>query len=521
MRLYVSIRRIAFAGLSPWVAVLSMLYIILHLVFSTTLGLHRDELLYFSLGQHPAAGYASVPPLTGLAAWLVSSTLGYSLLAVRVLPAILGGMMVLLGAMIAREMKGGHYAQVLASLSLMVTPYCLRCFYLFEPVCTDVVLWAVIFWLALKWINTHNDRWLLVPGLVLGLGMLNKYIILLLPAGMAFAFLFFPHTRVVFSRRALYLAILLALLVMLPNLIWQIVHAFPALTHLRALNDSQLVHVSRMSFLTDQLFLAAVAQVAVIPGILFLAFHPAMRPYRPLLITSLIVLLLLWLLRGKSYYTIGLFVLWIASGAVWWERILRRKWLRVVLPVTLVILTLPILPVGIPVFGKAKLAGFFSATRDRFGADAALRWESGRIHSLPQDYADMLGWEEMARATAHAWQQVPDKRRCMIYAENYGQAGAVMVHGKHYRLPEPVCFSESFFYWFPRKLDHEITSLIYINDEPGEDVAALFNTCQKIGQVSDTLAREYGTGVWLFTNPRSSFKNFWESRVPQVTDPFR
>jgi len=108
----------------------------------------------------------------------------------------------------------------------------------------------------------------------------------------------------------------------------------------------------------------------------------------------------------------------------------------------------------------------------------------------------------------------------MIYAENYGEAGAVMVLGKKYGLPEPACFSESFYYWFPRDPSTEITNLIYINDELGDDVRNLFTGCREIGKITNPFAREYGTGVWLCTRPHSSFNQFWRQRVPGVTNPF-
>ena len=90
--------------------------------------------------------------------------------------------------------------------------------------------------------------------------------------------------------------------------------------------------------------------------------------------------------------------------------------------------------------------------------------------------------------------------------------------GKKSGLPEPVCFSESFYYWFPRNPSREITELIYINGELGDDIHRLFADCRLIGQVQDTLAREYGTGVWLCKNPGSSFNEFWKHRIPQVTN---
>jgi hypothetical protein len=267
--------------------------------------------------------------------------------------------------------------------------------------------------------------------------------------------------------------------------------------------------------------MSAMAIILFIPGIIFLCFGKSMKPYRTVAVASIIVLLMLALLRGKSYYTIGLFPLWIAAGGAFWEKKLKRNFAKILLPALMLLITIPILPMGIPIYKAERLAEYFARVKDKYGFDAVLRCETGRIHSLPQDYADMLGWDELATITAKAYDHVPDKKSTIIYAENYGQAGAIMVIGKKYNLPEPVCFSESFFYWFPRNPEHEITNFIYINDELGEDVSQLFADCRLIGKIENPLAREFGTGVWLCTKPRSSFNEFWRQRVPQITNPFQ
>jgi hypothetical protein len=505
--------------LSLWVIIIAILNVTFHLVFYNTLGFHRDELLYFSLGQHLSAGYASVPPLTGFMAWLMIHTLGYSLFAARIIPMILSGMLILIGASITRELKGKNYAQIIVAIALTVTPFNLRGFSMFQPVCFDVFFWCLIFWLTLKWINTNADKYLLLLGLVAGLGLLNKYLIALEIFGLLVAFLFSSY-RTIFKRKSFYLAILIVIVVFFPNLIWQIKYHLPVLIHMRALHDSQLVHVNRFDFFTDQIFIGSMAVVLIIPGIIVMCFGKSMKIYRPMVFASLIVLIILVILRGKSYYTAGLFPLWIAAGGVYWEYKIKRAFTKFILPLLMLLITLPILPMGIPVFKAEKLAEYFAYAKNKFGFDMVLRWETGRIHSLPQDYADMIGWDELAAITSKAFEQVQDKSSTMIYAENYGQAGAVMVLGKKYNLPEPTCFSESFFYWFPRKLEHQITNLIYINSDLGDDVSALFADCREIGQIKNPFAREYGTGVWLCTRPRYSFNEFWIKRISHITNPF-
>ena len=186
----------------------------------------------------------------------------------------------------------------------------------------------------------------------------------------------------------------------------------------------------------------------------------------------------------------------------------------------MVLLTVPFIPMGIPVFQKENLARYFDFMKEKTGFDVVLRDEDGLYHALPQDYADMLGWDELAAVAGKAFNQIQDKSSCFLYCENYGQAGALTVLGKQYGLPQPVCFSESFYYWIPKMLPVEIQSAIYINDEMGDDIAEIFSDIRIIGGVTDPLAREYGTKVYLCTLPVKSFNHFWMERYPQIKSPF-
>ena len=505
--------------LSPWVIFIAIFNLALHLLFYNTLGFHRDELLYFSQGQHLSAGYASVPPFVGFMAWLMTNLMGYSLLACRILPIVFGGFMVMLVSAISKELKGKQYAQVIAAVAFVVSPFNLRTYILYMPVFFDCFFWTLVFYLVLRWINTKSNTCLVLLGLVAGLGMLNKYLIAVEFFAILLSFAFSPYRRI-FITKYFWFALLLALLVFLPNIIWQLKYSLPVITHMRALHDSQLVHVNRLAFFTDQLTSMSMGVLLAIPGIIFLSLSKTMKEYRPVAFASFLSLLIIFALRGKSYYTIGLFPFWIAAGSLFWENTLLRPISRILVPASCILMTIPILPMSMPVYNKDKLADYCAGVKRTNGFDSELRWESGRIHSLPQDYADMLGWEEIAEGAAKAYSMVSDKTSCMIYAENYGMAGAVTVLGKKYGLPEPACFSESFFYWFPRNPSTEIKTLIYINFELGGDVKDLFEDCRLVAQVGDSLSRSYGTGVWLCTNPHSSFNEFWKQRVPQIPNPF-
>jgi 4-amino-4-deoxy-L-arabinose transferase-like glycosyltransferase len=156
---------------------LAVIYVAIHLLVANNLEYHRDELLYFALGQHPAFGYASVPPLIGWIAWLMEHIAGYSVLAVRLFPAILGGLLVVLIARIAKELGGSFYARILASVGLFVSIFALRTFELFQPVHIDLFLWTLIIYLVLRYINSGNAKYLIYLGIAAGFAFLNKYLI--------------------------------------------------------------------------------------------------------------------------------------------------------------------------------------------------------------------------------------------------------------------------------------------------------------------------------------------------------
>src|SRR4030042_3456230 len=212
------------------------------------------------------------------------------------------------------------------------------------------------------------------------------------------------------------------------------------------------------------------SSVLTVAGIIFLFINKSVRQFRFLGIISILIIIILMLLQGKSYYTQGVFPLLIAAGAVSWERLLKKLWARILLIVMLIILTIPAIPFGIPFYKTDKLVRYFKNLEDKYGVTPGRRFEDGTIHSLPQDYADMLGWEELTAVTSQAWQMIESKEAAFIYGENYGQAGAITVIGKKNGLREAVCFSESFMFWVPYKFDPVIKSMVYINDEPGADV---------------------------------------------------
>lgn len=479
--------------------------VLVHLVFFGNLEYHRDELLYYSIGIHPQFGYASIPPLTGWIAFIFQSITGFSLFGVKLYPALLSGVFTYLSILISREIGGQKYAQILTGIAVILMPVSLRTFHLFQPVCTDLFLWTLIIYYSIRFVNTDKSKYLIYIGVAGGFAMLNKYLVFLLLFSFLIAILFSEH-RKIYSNKYFYFGLLCCTLIFSPNLIWQIINGMPVFGHMSELNEQQLVNVNRLDFILDQFLMTFSASILMLLGFVYLLKN---ENYRYLALTSFLVVLILFIVRGKSYYTIGVIPVLVASGAVGIERMMSSNFLRILLPLVMLVITIPFLPLGIPTFKQAGMVQYFQKLEDNFGLTLGRRFEDGTIHSLPQDYADQIGWEELTQLTANAYNSVKDKNKTLIYGENYGQAGAIAVIGKKYNLPEPASFSDSFIYWVPKKFKQEIESFIYINDEIGDDVKGVFQEIEIVGQISNPNAREYGTTVYLCTQPKSSFSEFW------------
>jgi hypothetical protein len=495
------------------IILMALFSVAIHLLVANNLEYNRDEMLYFSLGQHPAFGYASVPPLIGWLAWLIENTFGYSLFAVRLFPALLSGVMVILVAAIAGELGGNSYARILACIGFLIAGFTLRTFSEFMPVYIDVVFWTLIIYLVIRYVNTKSGKTLILLGFVAGFSLLNKYLI-----GMLFLCLLivipFSENRKIFRDKNFWYGIAGGFLVFLPNLIWQFVHHLPVISHMAELQRTQLEHVDKLSFLIDQFMMPSFASFLTISGIIYLISDKDSRKFRFMGVAIILVVVIIMFLRGKGYYTIGIFPFLIAAGSVSYEKWINRTWIRIAFPVILVLLTIPVIPLGLPVFKAQGLITYFKNVETNYGIVFGRKFEDGSIHSLPQDYADMIGWEELTQVTSKAYYQIADKKAALIYGENYGHASAINILGKKYGLPCPVSFEESFQYWVPKKFDPDITTMIYINHEqPGDDVKTLFRKITVIGGITNPNSREFGTTVYLCQDPVQSFNQFWAERL--------
>jgi hypothetical protein len=271
-----------------------------------------------------------------------------------------------------------------------------------------------------------------------------------------------------------------------------------------------------MNIVTDQFFIFFGSSILWFPGLLWLLFSAKSKEYRVFAYIYLAVLGIFILLRGKSYYAAGLYPFFFAAGAVFWERMLKRNYLKYLTLGIVLFLNWLLVPTGIPVYNTEGLVKYFDRVSKRTGNTVATRWEDGNAHPLPQDYADMLGWDELANVVIKACDTIVDKKQIMIYGENYGQSGSIDHYTYKLGYDHAVGFTDSYLLWAPDTISHNKKIFVYVNDELGADIKKLFAQIDSAGCITNKYARERGTSVYICRKPIGDFPKFWAWRVKQV-----
>ena len=497
-----------------WIGILMVVAFLLRMLSNQKYGFHRDEFLYISQGQHLDWGFWSNPPGPAFFSWLTQATLGDSLWAIRFFPALLGVLTIGLVCLMARDMGGKRYAQLLAGICVIISSSMPRAFLMYNPVPFDIFYWTLLAFLLLRYIKRGQNQYLWYLGLTAGLGFINKYSILFFALPAIIALLTTKH-RKVFQRRDFWIGVSLGMVIILPNIGWQWNNGFPVIGHMEELQQNQLTNVRPLDFIKDQLLFNASVLLVWLPGLWYLFASKKGTPYRLIGIIFIGIIALLLFLQGKSYYTLGAYPMMFAAGACMWEHwTTRRIWLRIVPLVVCPLIFFRLMPFSVPYLKLDKMIAFGQEAVE-MGLDGVVRWEDGEIHPLPQDYADMLGWEELGDLVKEALSQLNESESYLIYCENFGQVGAVNYYGKNEGI-KAVSFADAFAYWVPEELTPDVQTFIYVNDELGDDVANLFENINEVGRVNNPYARERGTRVYLCQHPRSSFPEFWALRVRQV-----
>lgn len=477
------------------VVALALGLLIFHCVFNNRYGYFRDEFNYMASGDHLAWGYVDQPPLLPFLVRISRAILGDSLRAIRFLPALAMSLTGVLAGLIAREFGGGRFALVLSAIAVIITPIYLANGSLVMTNSLEPLLWMGCVYFAILAL-TRNERYWLLFGIVAGLGLQEKYSIAFFGFAIVVGLLLTKERKVVLNKWLL-LGGVLAFLIFLPNLIWNMQNNWPFLELMRNIRaDGRDVELSPLEFFLQQvLLLNPVTGPIWIAGLLALLFAKRLARFRFLGWSYVVCFIIFVVLKGKNYYLAGIYPMLFASGAVVIERAFahgRRRWLRPAIIVLLLVGGAWLAPLVKPVLSVERFSSYlntlpFSLPRSEHSHESAF---------LPQHYADQFGWEELTAKTAEAWARLsPDERRdCGIFAQNYGQAGAIDFFGPRYGLPRALSGHQTYFLWGPR--GYSGNCMIVIDDDR-EDLEGLFEHIEFVGTSDHPYALEREIPVWL------------------------
>lgn len=454
-------------------------------------GFHRDELYFIAAGDRPDWGYVDQPPITPLLARISTTIFGETPMGLRVVATLIGAAMVVVVALVARELGSGRAGQVLAGAACALSSFVLVVSHILATTTLDMLLWALVGLFALKLFRTGDGRWWLAIGAAVGVGMANKWLILLLVLALGIALLV-TGPRSVLGTWWLAAGVGVALVITAPILVWQAAHDWPLLTVASGISEDDGGE-NRVLFVPMQLVYISPVLVPVwLAGIARLWRDPDLRWARSIALSYPILCVMMLVLGGKPYYSVALLILLTAAGAepaLRWLVTRARRTLAAVLAVVGVALNavagLPVLPVG------------------ALGPAIALNAEQG----------EQVGWRELTRTVAGVWDRVPagDRATAVILTSNYGQAGAIEEYRDEFGLPQPYSGHMSYADWGP-PADGMTGPIVLVGEIDLAATSDLFVGCERVTEHDNGMGvenEEQGTDVALCTGLARPWSRIW------------
>ena len=461
-------------------------------------GYFRDALYYLACSEHLAFGYVDLPPLFPFIAWFARHTLGTSLPALIFWPALSGAARIILIAAFARELGAKRFGIALAAV-LAATPAVWWVIdHQFAMNTFDPLFWTGCAYVILRMIKTQNVKLWLAFGAIAGLGLENKYSI----AIFAFALLvglFLTSQRKLLFTPWLFAGGTVALLIFLPNLVWNVQHHWPFLElmhNIRATGKD--IAYPPLAYLSQQIVMMNPFSFPFwFSGLLFYFFSGAGKQNRAFGWAFLITAAFFLLSHGKDYYSAPAYTILLAAAAVAAEHLLSRgleqtaKWRAALKPACFVWLAVGValvLPLVLPVLSLDAFVSYQSHSPLR--PKPTERSFVGAV--LPQYYADELPWQAQVAAVARVYHSLSpeDQAKAAIFCDNYGQAGAIDFFGSPYGLPKAISGHQNYFLWGPRGYTGEIVILV---GQPEAEARKEFDSVEVAATLDIPYAYSYET----------------------------
>lgn len=489
--------------------------IIIHIWVAKNYDLHRDELLFVALGKHLDWGFTSVPPFIGFISYFAQLLFSDTQLGLKIFAAIAGAGLVLIVGRTTTELGGKNEATFLSCSAVTLSPAYVATASLFQPVIFDIFFWTFSAYYFIKLLKTENANFWYLFIITLAIGFLNKYNIVFELVGFLTA-LMISSKRKLFLKKQFWIASIIGLLLVSPNLFWQFQNHFPVIDHMNELQRTQLSHLHFSDFFLGQIIDNAPAAWLWVFALLAMILKNDEKWLRTIFLGFIITFALFAFGGAKHYYSLGLYPPLLAIGGFLIEKYwisIGMKILKVVFAVNMILISVILMPIGLPVFSHQNMVSYFKKIKPIIG-EGLFTWEDRKVHSLTQDYADETGWLELANLAENAYLSLSrdEKKHVAIFCENYGQAGAIEFYAKNIP-PIVISFSDNYLKWAPDSLN--ISTLVYVNYDPTE-IRTHFDSVTEFGILTDSFAREKRLPVFICRKPNAEWQNFYCQKVAQL-----
>ena len=423
-----------------------------HMLVAGNYGYFRDELYYIAAGRHLQAGYVDHPLLMGWLAALLRVTIGDSLVAIHIVPALACALLIVITGLMAREMGGGRVAQVVAGAATMFSLNFIATGSLFSMDVLDQLWWALISLIVIRLLRQDAPRLWLVVGLVAAVALLTKLTILFFGFALVLGLIVTPNRRYL-RTRWLWLGGGIAFLGLLPYLIWNALNDWPTWEFWQEYGG---VGTNPVAFFVAQIGqMNPIAFPLVVAGLIFYFRKPGAH-YQLLGWTFIFSYLILTLLGTKPYFLAPAYPIAFAGGAIAFEQWAPRPrlaWIRPSYIALLVLCGILLAPAVMPILP-------LDTAIDIYGP-------------LPQVLSDRLGWDSLTRKVEKVYADLPSaqQKQVCILASNYGEAGALSQLAEPGNLPPIISGHNNYYLWGPGTCTGQVLILV---GYPPEDLKGIY-----------------------------------------------
>jgi hypothetical protein len=540
---------------------LALIKLVIHFISNGffNYGYFRDELYYLACSDHPAWGYVDQPPLSIFLLAISRLLFGDSIFALRLFPALAGSVTVFLTGLMVRRLGGGKFAQALAAVAVIACSAFLSFNTFFSMNAFDILFWSLGFYFIILGVGDPNPftvsqmpffrsviskvcrhdcahgvtpgrikidtticaasrspmpwGWVWL-GLIIGLGLLNKISMIWFIGGFVVGLLLTAHRKKILTAGP-WLAALVAAVLFLPHIIWQITNGFPTLEFMRNATTQKMAAVPFLQFISRQInMIHPVIFLLCLIGLLYFLLDKQGSQYRIFAWMYLAIFLLLMFSRtSRPGYLAPFYPILIAGGAKVFETFTTspnwRRWLRPIYMTIIIGTGIIVIPMNLPVLPVETYIRYAKT----WGEEPSTS-ERKELGKLGQFYADMHGWEKLAEKISGVYHTLSpgEKQKCTIFANNYGEAGAIDFFRQKYNLPPAISGHNNYWLWGPGNTDIDI--VIHLGGQNGPPREVLKNLYREVKH-ADTFTCDYcmpyenNMEIYLCKAPKVSIKEIW------------